>query len=268
MNDGAANRSEHTDRRLVPQLLETGYGYNARIGFLRPGVVDETLACQFYRMAPPGVTIVQAGLGLQDLTVDQVEEAMARCDDAALAVAARSPDCILLGGSPTVIVDGPGADSRWAQHLADVTGIPASTAQTAALEAFRALGARRLAVASPFPTPMNEKLREFLTGSGFDVAALEGLGGRYAQLTQTPLSASWELAVEVVKRSGDPDALYFPGAPFPVADIIAPLEAELGLPVVSSMQATLWKGMNMSMSEVPKINGFGQLLEAGRTPPD
>lgn len=35
-------------------LLENGYGWRARIGFLSPGIVDESLSRQFYRMAPPG----------------------------------------------------------------------------------------------------------------------------------------------------------------------------------------------------------------------
>jgi hypothetical protein len=33
-------------------LLKNGYGHIGRIGFLSPGIVDETLSAQWYRMAP------------------------------------------------------------------------------------------------------------------------------------------------------------------------------------------------------------------------
>lgn len=241
-------------------LLDQGYGYRARIGFLRPGIVDETLARQFYRMAPDGVTIVQAGLGLRDLTGDEVTDALERCDDAARAVAQRKPDCILLGGSPTVIMDGHGADVRWAERIREVTGIPASAAQTAAIEGLRALGATRLAIASPFPDEMNEKLTEFLERSGFVVRSMNKLTGPYRELTQTPLRAGYELARKSYDEAGDADAIYFPGAPFPVVDLIDPLERELGTSVVSSMQATLWKGLQMATGASVPVPGFGRLL--------
>lgn len=43
-------------------LLKKGYGHIGRIGFLSPGLVDETLSGQWYRMAPHGVTLVRTSL--------------------------------------------------------------------------------------------------------------------------------------------------------------------------------------------------------------
>jgi len=51
------------------ELLKRGYGHIGRVGYLSPGIVDETLSGQFYRMAPPGVTLVRTSLELKDVTI-------------------------------------------------------------------------------------------------------------------------------------------------------------------------------------------------------
>jgi hypothetical protein len=59
-----------SDRGIVDRtddyqaLLKNGYGHIGRIGFLSPGIVDETLSAQWYRMAPHGVTLVRTSLAV------------------------------------------------------------------------------------------------------------------------------------------------------------------------------------------------------------
>lgn len=67
--------NEHDDEHQheYRELLEGGYGWRARIGFLSPGLVDETVTRQFYRMAPPGVTMVRTSLGVTFPVVDLIE---------------------------------------------------------------------------------------------------------------------------------------------------------------------------------------------------
>jgi len=241
-------------------LLEHGYGWRARIGFLSPGIVDETLSRQFYRMAPDGVTLVRTSLGLVEITVDAQHKALAQVEAAARELANEQPDCIILGGSPTVVVDGFGTDALWTKRIEEATGIPASAAQTAAIEAMRLLGMRRIAVATPFPDPINGMLGDFLKQSGFEVAALNSLGIDYRSLTYHPLRGGYDLARRSFEEAGGADGIYFPGAPFPVVDLIERLERELGTTVVSSGQATLWKGMQMAGADDLTVDGFGKLL--------
>jgi hypothetical protein len=70
----AANSNTKSAVRRAPdyqELLKRGYGHIGRVGFLSPGIVDETLSGQFYRMAPPGVTLVRTSLELKDVTVEK-----------------------------------------------------------------------------------------------------------------------------------------------------------------------------------------------------
>jgi Bacterial transglutaminase-like N-terminal region/Arylmalonate decarboxylase len=78
-------------------------------------------------------------------------------------------------------------------------------------------------------------------------------------LTRTPLQTSWELGKRVFEEARRADALYFPGAPQPCVDIIEPLEKELGTFVISSLQASLWKALQIIKYQVP-VEGYGRLL--------
>ena len=247
------------------ELLEAGYGWRARIGFLSPGLVDETVTRQFYRMAPPGVTMVRTSLGVTALTTDEISDALGRAEAAARTLATAKPDCIILGGSPTVVIGGLGYDEKLREVIENASGIPSSAAQTAAVEAFRLLGVARLAVATPFPEPFPTMLKEFLQQSGFEVLAMDSLPVDYRDLTMTPLRAGYDLARRTFEAAGTAQAIYFPGAPFPVADLIDPLERELNTTVVSSMQATLWKGLRMAGATDVEIRGYGRLLRTALT---
>jgi maleate isomerase len=63
----------------------------------------------------------------------------------------------------------------------------------------------------------------------------------------------------VFEEAKSADALYFPGAPQPCADIIDALEKELSTFVISSLQASLWKALQIIGYDVP-IAGYGRLL--------
>ena len=240
-------------------LYSDGLGYRARIGFLSPGLVDESLSAQFYRMAPRGVTMVRTSLELRDVTIEETFAMVARVEAASKALAIYKPGCIILGGSPTVAVPGHGSDEKLVELIRNASGIQAFAAQAAAIEALRKYGARKLAVATPFPEVVNVKVREFLEKSGFAVLSLQGLDISYLQLTRAPLQQSYELGRRCFEAAKGADALYFPGAPQPVCDNLDRLEKELGTLVSASMQATLWKGMR-ALGVKTKVEGYGKLL--------
>lgn len=241
------------------QLLKGGYGHVGRVGYLSPGVVDETLSGQFYRMAPPGVTLVRTSLELKDVTVEEVNAALERTERAATELGKYKPDCIVFGGSPTVAVPGHGSDKAIIEKVEKASGRKAFSAQAAAIEVLQKYGARRLAIATPFPDGVNALVKTFLEKSGFEVLSIRGSGVHYLDLTMTPLQTSWDLGRRVFEEAKNADALYFPGAPQPCVDIIEGLEKELGTFVTSSLQASLWKSLQIIGYRTP-IKGYGRLL--------
>ena len=245
------------------QLLKKGYGHTGRIGYLSPGIIDETLSGQWYRMAPPGVTLVRTSLGLKDVTVEEVKSAVARTEKASAELGKYKPDCIVFGGSPTVAVPGFGSDKVIVEMIERASGRKAFCAQAAAIETLQKYGAKKLALATPFPHTVNALVKDFLEKSGFQVLSVRGSGVDYLGLTLTPLQVSWDLGKRVFKEAKGADALYFPGAPQPCVDIIETLEKELGTLVISSLQASLWKALQIIKYENP-VEGYGRLLRGSK----
>ena len=209
-----------------------------------------------------GVTLVRTSLELKDVTVEEVNAALERTVKASTELGKYKPDCIIFGGSPTVAVPGRGFEKAVVERIEKASGRKAFSAQVAAIEALQKHGARKLALATPFPDNVNAMVKEYLEKSGFEILSIRGSGVPYVDLTRTPLQKSWELGKRVFEEAKTADALYFPGAPQPCVDIIDALEKELDTFVISSLQATLWKGLQTIGYNVP-IAGYGKLLRGG-----
>lgn len=72
--------------------------------------------------------------------------------------------------------DGPAADVALCRRLSDAAGRPVATASLAVTEALRALGARRIALVSPYPDWLTEWSRGYWQQGGFELAALSTMG--------------------------------------------------------------------------------------------
>ncbi|MGQ0525507.1 MAG: maleate cis-trans isomerase family protein [Betaproteobacteria bacterium] len=116
-------------------------------------------------------------------------------------------------------------------------GPRAPTSATAIADALRALGARRIGVASPYAVWLNERVRQFLEADGFDVVAIQGLGTEaHATITLERVEA---LAAEVNRPEAQ--AIFISCSNFRTLEIIETLEQRFGKPVVTSNASTMWK---------------------------
>jgi maleate cis-trans isomerase len=230
--------------------------------YVVPGIVDETISKQFYQMAPAGVTLVKTSLNVRQLTLDDIAAALTLVEDAARELGRRKVSCIILGGSPTVLVGGYGSEKLLAERAERASGVKTCAAQAAAVEAMSSLGLTRLAVATSFPDEFNARLKDFLERAGFTVRCVHSLGVEYRDLMRTPLQAGYDLGRRCFAQAGDADGIYFPGAPVPIVDVIEKLERELRTTVVTSLQASPWKGLALAHAAI-SIRGFGRLLRDG-----
>lgn len=138
-------------------------------------------------------------------------------------------------------------------------GVPAITSAHAMGRAFRALGAKRIAIVSPYSEEVNARARRYFSGKhGLEVAVVEGFAAKdsYAIGKLGP-----ENARDAFARIDTPeiDAFAVPGANFATMASLAAWEREFGKPVVSSTQAAVWAMARQLGGE--RIAGFGRLLE-------
>jgi maleate isomerase len=150
---------------------------------------------------------------------------------------------------------GPEGDRKVGVDIAEATGIPVATSATAIADALRALGARRVGVASPYAVWLNERVRGFLQADGFDVVAIKGLGTEaHATITLERVQA---LAAEV--NTPDAQAIFISCSNFRTLEIIESLEQRFGKPVVTSNASTMWKMLRV-VDDRRAIPGAGRLF--------
>ena len=235
------------------------YGWRARIGFICPSMTAETMIQEFPMVAPDGVALALTCLSIQRLERDNIGASLAKLKEATAELARAKVDVIVLGGSPTVTYGGFGFDKEIIRQMNEVTSIPCSTSQTGAVEGLRRLGAQKIALASPFAEDQNQLLKKFLEDSDFTVTAVKSLSLPVIDIGAMPAYQSYQLAKEAFRAAPNADAVYMPCAQMPTFNNIGPLEADLGVPVVTSFQAMLWHVFDMLDLREP-VTGYGRLF--------
>jgi len=207
------------------------------------------------RLRLPGGEVSAAALD-EMVSSDRLEEAGRELADGG----ARVVSFACTTGS---LVRGPGFDQELVARLERASGARASTTSTALVAVLQALGARTVAVATPYVDELNELERRFLEASGFEVTALRGLGiGSDPEIARVPYARTRELALEVLGEGGDPDVVFVSCTNLPTLALLDELEQELGRPVISSNAVTIWHALVLAGVE-PAADGVGSLL-AGR----
>jgi maleate isomerase len=151
-------------------------------------------------------------------------------------------------------------DERVTKRMSEAAGAPAITSARAIGLAVRALGARRIALVTPFPVPVLERLASYYIGKyGLEVVASESLSGSdsvaYPALGQ-------ELARDAIARTDRPEIEVFivPGGNFPTMPFISEWERAVRKPIITTNQATLWATIQIMQAD-DKLPNFGRLLE-------
>jgi arylmalonate decarboxylase len=128
------------------------------------------------------------------------------------------------------------------------------------IDGLKAVGAKKVAVATAYNDVVNDRLRAFLIEHGLVPAVVKGMGIEAItgvdSVTQNDLI---EFGERVRKMAPEADSLFVSCGGFRTLEIIAPLEARTGVPVISSMPHGLWAGARL-VGLSGAAPGYGKLL--------
>jgi maleate isomerase len=179
---------------------------------------------------------------------------------AAREVASADVTAIVQIGTPAGLVDDDGTGRMLAEKLRMLTGVPVAMMMAACLDALAALGMRRIAVATPYVEEINNRLHQTLEANGFEVLCLRGLGlEKNLDINALYPTSSYRAAREVFATAPDADGVFISCAGWRTFEIIQSLEEDLGVPVVTSSSAGLWKGLSLSGVRTA-VPGLGRLF--------
>ncbi len=237
------------------------YGWRGRLGLILPSS-NSTNEPEFARWLPDGVSLHAARMRLEDVDAESLgamADEVERCAD---LLATADADAIAYGCTTGSLVHGPGHDEEIEARIESVAGVPAVATAAAIKRAFARLGLERLAITTPYVTELNSREVEFLTDAGYEVAAVDGLGIDRnteigAQQPETAYRRARQLPVD------DADGVFLSCTNYRTFEVIPALEADLGVPVVTSNQATLWNAL-AQLGVTADIDDLGRLFATDR----
>ncbi|MEU8886785.1 decarboxylase [Streptomyces sp. NPDC048442] len=140
--------------------------------------------------------------------------------------------------------------------------LPSVTTSGALLEALGELGARRIALVTPYTESVTQSLEEYLAEAGIVVTGREFLG-----LTRHIWKVPYRDVVDMARQAvvGAADCLFISCTNLPTYDVIPQLEAELRMPVISANQVTMWSALRRLGAQA--VGPYQQLLMASQPQP-
>ena len=133
---------------------------------------------------------------------------------------------------------------------------------TAAFAAFRAFGARRLAVLTPYRADVNAAVRRYIEARGFEVPVFGSFNEEDDHRAARISVASIRDAAIDLGRDPRVDAVFVACTSLRVAEVAAEIEEAIGKPVTSSNHAMAWHALRLARIADP-LPQWGKLFAAG-----
>jgi maleate cis-trans isomerase len=237
-------------------------GWRLHVGVIFPTPVPPRPIREWYQVVPEGIDITTVSLTIQQLTDDNMEEAVKGMERAAKQLANFDVDVIYQSGVPPIVAKGqPGYANEVQERLEQACGLPCITDMAGVIDAMHASKLRTVAMATPFRQFINDRLVKYLAGEQITVTKDEALGiERNTEIRRLPIPVEYQTARKAfLGAPGKPDGIYIPCGGWGSMHNIEPLEDDLDTTVVTWMNAMIWAAMKRGRVTGP-INGFGKLL--------
>jgi maleate isomerase len=215
------------------------------VGVVAP--FDLALDRELWRWAPDNVSLyitrtpyVAGPIGVQ---LAQVLSDEAVVSERTRDVLAADPEVVAYACTSGSFVRGLAGERDLVKAMRE-SGAPAAlTTSGALLEALVVLGVNRIAIATPYVEDVTILLRDFLAEASVETVSATHLGLQ-GDIWKVP----YERTVQLIRAADSPeaDAVFVSCTNLATYDLIAPLERELGKPVLTANQVTMWAALRVA----------------------
>ncbi|WP_353112360.1 hypothetical protein [Microbacterium sp.] len=194
----------------------------------------------------PDVDFLAEGLGLQEMSVAGYDSVISAVQGASERLRDRGAEAVALMGTSLSFYRGKEFNDEILQTIRNATGLPATTMSAAIVEALRAVGVTRPAVASAYTDAVHAKLLRFLGEEGFEPAGSAHLSiSSIDEVHEVDDETVHRLGLEAASRSEGFDGVLISCGGLRTARAVTALEDAYGLPAVSSPLAGLWGAVRL-----------------------
>lgn len=253
---------------MAAAVATTSLGSGARaadqapvLGLIFPpsnrGIPEEGVA-----MYGDSLRFVVTGLGLDRMTPEGYDAVIGLVPQAAERLVEAGAEAIELTGTSLTFYQGEAFNQQLRETVTRASGLPATTMSNGVIEGLKAVGARRVAVATAYNDEVNSRLSAFLLEHGLEPLVITGLGiEAVADVDRVTQNDLLEFGARVKASAAEADSLLVSCGGFRTLELIAPLEARTGVPVISSMPHGLWAGARL-VGLSGRAPGYGTLLSS------
>ena len=242
-------------------------GFRAKLAVIVPSTNTIVEADFSHLLRIAGVTIHTGRMYVERPALDS-DEAFARLleqVDRAFETALRDvmtcePDYLVMGMSAPTFWGGRDGNAAFLERARRLSGLGVTTGAEACRAALEALGARRIAVLTPYQPIMRAQIVRYFEESGFPVA-------RYVDLacpSATAIAAVTPDELRTVLRGldgPDVDAIVQVGTNLSMVGLAAEAEGWLGKPVIAINAAIAWHAYRANGFD-DRLYGCGSLLRS------
>ena len=235
------------DLGALSHTLDGGLGARARIGLIVLAT-DQTIEHEWRLMfrGLDGVALYQSRIwNDQQITPDTLRQMEGRLADSAAVIMPGVPLTAVAFGctSATMVIGEEGVFARLREARPEARP---TTPITAAFAAFRAFGARRLAVLTPYRADVNATVRAYIEARGYEVPVFGTFDEEDDRRAACIDPASIRDAAIELGRDPRVEAVFVSCTSLRVAGVAAEIEAATGKPVTSSNHAMAWHALRLA----------------------
>lgn len=233
-------------------------GWRARLGIILPAV-NTTTEPEFYKVLPKGITAHFTRMEFLETTPKFFERMVEDIPESVRKLSYAKVHAIAFACTSGSLYGGQGYDQTIIARIKEHYNVPATTTSTAVIEAFKIMGVKRVAVATPYESWVDEKERHFFEANGFQVVNIGGMGLRGFDVCEVQPETFYGFAKAQDRKEAD--CLFMSCMGLRTLEIINRLEEDLTKPVLSSNQATLWMLLKLTGIPAKEIaTRFGSLF--------
>ncbi|MCI0431847.1 MAG: aspartate/glutamate racemase family protein [Rhodospirillales bacterium] len=247
------------NRMHMPYRLEPGIAHRARIGLVVLAS-DHTIEHEWREMLDiDGIAVYHSRIANSPtITPETLKDMESGLTAAAEVILPGVPlDVVAYGCTSGAMVIG---EDRVAERIrAARPGVAVTTPITGALAGMNALGAKRIALLTPYIDRINQMMRRYVEARGIGVPVMGSFNNENDNevaciAPESLVDAAVELAAE-----SSVDAVFVACTSLRLAAVVEEIEGKAGKPALSSNHAMAWHALRLAGYREP-VPGFGRLF--------
>ena len=247
------------NRTHMPYRLEPGIAHRARIGLVVLAS-DHTIEHEWKRMLDiDGIAVYHSRIQNSPTITPETLQAMEAGLTQATAVILPGVtlDVVAYGCTSGAMVIG---EDRVAERIrAARPDVAVTTPITAAMAGMKALGAKRIALLTPYIDRINQMMRGYIEARGIGVPVMGSFNNDNDNEVACIDPQSLRDAAIELAREPSVDAVFVACTSLRLAAVVEEIEVACGKPALSSNHAMAWHALRLAGHRKP-VPGFGRLF--------